>query len=90
MKYRAIFDRSESARRLEAILLLSSGVGVVTAVLIFSKYGLIPGIAVMLLGVALFALARLFDLVAEILSIVGRIEEGGKGAAKQNTGDTPK
>ena len=88
MKYKSIFDRREAAGRFEILLYLASGVGVVTAVFVALQGGLLAAVVVLLLAVVLFALARLIDLLAEILGTVGRLEEGRPTADKQKTGET--
>jgi hypothetical protein len=85
MKSHTIFERCQLAKRLEAILLIASVVGTVTAVFVLLRHGLLLGLPVFLLSLLIFALASLFDLVADTLSSVGRVEENIKAGQTQNT-----
>jgi len=89
MKYNSIYERCESARKLEAVLLLTSMVGGITAVFILWNNSLLLSLAVFLLSVVAFGLGRLFDLVAETLSVVGRIEENVKALQTPKAPNVP-
>ena len=65
MKSHTLFEQCQSAKRLEAILLLASVVGTVTAVFVLLRRGLLLGLPVFLLNVVTFALASLFDLLGK-------------------------
>lgn len=75
MKYESIYERCRSAGQLESVLLLGSVVGGITAFFVFFKYGLLLSLSVFLLSLVAYGLGRLFDLVADILNVVGRVEE---------------
>ena len=83
-----IYRRCQAAGWLEAVLSLATIAGAVTAVFVFFKYGLLASLATFLLCIVLFALARLFELAADLLSMVGRIEEAIKAGRKSATDDT--
>lgn len=88
MKYHSILERCQSARGTEAILLAVSAAGAVIALFAILEYGLLPGLAIILLSALAFALARLCDLMADALSCVGRIEETMKASRIAPATDT--
>lgn len=78
MKDESIYERCRSAGQLESVLLLGSVVGGIAAFFVFFKYGLLLSLSVFLLSLVAYGLGRLFDLVADILNTVGRVEENLK------------
>ena len=88
MKYEAIYERRKSADHLGAVLLPASVAGIATAV-VGSSSNFIPRIGVLLLSLVAFALFRLFDLLGEVLSIVGRLEETSAAAGNKPAPPSP-
>lgn len=78
MKPEYTYERRQSADRMEAVMPLASGVGTITAILMFFNYGWLPGLAVFLLSLIAFALSRVFDLLADVLGSISRVEKGLK------------
>jgi hypothetical protein len=78
MKPESVYDRRQSAGRLEAVLLAVSIVGLVTAGLVVFSHGLLPGLSVFLLSVVAYALSRVIDLLTELIGCMGRMEESMK------------
>lgn len=74
MKSSAIYERHQTARRMEAVLLFASAVGAVTSVFVFLAHGWFLGVAVLLLSLVTFALSQLFDMMSELLGRIGRVE----------------
>ena len=80
MKPEYIFEHRQSADRMAAVMLVTSVLGMVTAVVAFFNYGWMPGFAFFLLSLIAYALSRVFDLLAELLAVAGkgRQSEAGK------------
>ncbi len=83
MKYTSIYERCESAQRLESILLLTSGVTMVAAMVTLWRHGFLFAAVVAVLSVLSYGLSQLFGLLSDVMSSVGRLEENRK------TGQTP-
>lgn len=75
MKPDQIHQHRQGANHMQGILLVTGAIGSVATVLIFMKHGLVAGLASLISSVLAFALARLFELVAELVAVVGRLEE---------------
>lgn len=75
MKRESIYERRESAGRIEVILVVASACGAVAAVLAFLRYGVVLGVLAFLPSVMAFGMSRLVDMISELLACVGRIEE---------------
>ncbi len=75
MNNHAIYQQRRSANQLGAILLVSSVVGFITAALALLSAGFLAGFAVLLLSLVVFALARLLDIIGELVFLLARWEE---------------
>lgn len=71
---------------MEAVMLIVSVMGAVTAVLALFTYGWMPGLALFLLSAIAFGLSRVFDLLADLLSSAG--EENKKSVSPSEKGDS--
>ncbi len=80
MKPERLYERRQSAGRMEAAMIVLSIVGIVAGLFAFLSYGWSPALTLILLGAIAFALSRVFDLLADLLASVGGLEE----AKKQN------
>jgi hypothetical protein len=78
MKDSTTYEQRQSADRMEAVLLLASGVGVIVSIFVFAYHGWPAGVLALLLSLVIFSLARLFDLMSEIMGRIGRLEEYAK------------
>jgi hypothetical protein len=78
MKYEDIYERSQSAGRMEAVMICASAIGAIAAIVALLSYGWLAGLSLFLLSVIAFALSRVFDLLANLLTSVGRFEESKK------------
>ena len=72
---------------MEAVMLIASIFGTITAILMFLKYGWLPGLAVFLLSLIAFALSRVLDLLADVLGSIGRVEESIKQRSSKKDED---
>ena len=78
MKYEDIYERSQSAGRMGAVMILASAIGAIAAIVALLSYGWLAGLSLFLLSVIAFALSRVFDLLADLPISVGRSEESKK------------
>jgi hypothetical protein len=78
MKYEDINERSQSAGRMEAVMIFASAIGAIAAIVALLSYGWLAGLSLFLLSVIAFAMSRVFDLLADLLTSVGRFEESKK------------
>lgn len=61
------YQRQESAGRMEAVLLLVSGIGFIGAIFAFASGGWFPCLTLLILSSLAFGLSRLLDLVSDLL-----------------------
>jgi hypothetical protein len=87
MKPEQIYERRESAGRMEAIMIVASVIGTIAAVAVLLNYGWLPALGLFLLSVIAFAMSRMFDLLGDILSSVGRVEESKKPGRSEKGDD---
>ncbi len=78
MKYEDIYERSQSADRMEVVMIVTSAIGGIAAIVALLTYGWLVGFGLLLLSAIAFALSRVFNLVGDLLTSVGRLEEGKK------------
>ena len=78
MKYEEIYQRSQSAGRMEAVMILASAIGAIASIVTLLSYGWLAGFSLFLLSVIAFAMSRVFDLLADLLTSVGKFEESKK------------
>jgi hypothetical protein len=68
MKYEFIYERSQTAGRMEAVMLIVTVVALVAAVFAFLNYGWLPSLGFLVLSSIAFALSRLFDLIGDLFN----------------------
>jgi hypothetical protein len=66
---------AESTKRILLVMLIASVIGTVMAVMVLLAYGWLPSFALFLLSLIAYALSRVFDLLAELVAIIGRGEQ---------------
>ena len=86
MKSEYVYERRQLADRMEVIMVIASAIGTIAAIFVFFSHGWLPSLALFLLSVIAFALSRVFDLLADVLTSVGRFEEGKK-LSRSDKGD---
>jgi len=59
-------------------MILASAIGAIAAIITFLSHGWLAGFSLFLLSVIAFAMSRVFDLLADLLTSVGRFEESKK------------
>jgi hypothetical protein len=75
MKPEHIYERRQSAGRMEAVMVLTSVIGIATAILALFTYGWVSGLAVFLLSLIAYGLSRVFDFLSDVLLVIGRDEQ---------------
>lgn len=78
MKAEEIYERHQSAGRIEVILIITSVVGMIAAILALFNYGWFPGLTLFFLSVIAYGLSRVVDLLDDLLAAV----EGSKASKK--------
>jgi len=81
MKREDIYERSQTAGKMEAVMLIVTAVALVAAVFAFIGYGWLPALELLVLGLIAFALSRLFDLIGDLFGSMERPEECAKARA---------
>jgi hypothetical protein len=81
------YEKIQLARRMEAVLLAGSAIGVVIAVFAFMRYGWIAGCCVVLLTLITFSLSQLFSLGGELLM---GIDQKADSVTPEKRGDIEK
>jgi fatty acid desaturase len=72
MKTEELYERRQAADRMEAVMFATAAIGVFAAAFSFFFYGWLASLTLLLLSAIAFALARVFDLLAELLAEIGR------------------
>lgn len=75
MKPEYIYERCQSASRMEAVMLVTSVVGTITAIMVLFAYGWLASLTIFLLSLIAYGLSRVFDLLADLLAAIGRGEQ---------------
>lgn len=83
-----LHERRETAARMETVLAAAGALAVFGSIFGFLLNGGIAGFGLLLLGLLAFGLARLFDLVASLLTAVGRLEKS-EGRSRRNRPPAP-
>ena len=78
MKREFIYERRQSAERMEAVMLVVSGVTLIAAFFALLSYGWLPGLGLLILGSVAFALSRLFDLISDLFAAIRGLDESTK------------
>ena len=68
-------------------MIIVGAISVVGAILALFSYGWAPGLTLFVLGLIAFALSRVFDLLAALLTSVGKLEESKKITNRSEQGD---
>ena len=56
-------------------MVIASAMGTIASVVVLFTHGWLPGLGLFLLSVIAFAMSRVFDLLADLMTSVGRLEE---------------
>jgi hypothetical protein len=70
-----IYERRQSAGKMEMVMLAASAIGTVTAILVFLGDGWVPGLSLFLLSLIAYALSRVFDFLSDLLGAIGQNEQ---------------
>ena len=69
-------------------MVIASAIGAVTAVVVLISHGWLAGLSCFLLSAIAFGISRVLDLLADLLSSVGKLEESKKPNPPKQ-GDNP-
>jgi multisubunit Na+/H+ antiporter MnhG subunit len=78
MKPEDVYERLQSADRMDAVMVITSAIGTIAAILALLTHGWLAGLGLFLLSMIAFAMSRVFDLLADLLKSVGSLEESKK------------
>ena len=78
MKYEFIYERTQTAGQMEAVMLIVTVVALIAAVFAFINYGWLPSLGLLVLSSIAFALSRLFDLIGDLFSSAAGPAESAK------------
>jgi hypothetical protein len=78
MKFEYTYEQRQSAGRMEALMLVTGGIGAVAAVWVLFTSGRFASLALFLLSLIAFGLSRVFDLLGDVLGSISRVEESLK------------
>lgn len=85
MKYEVIYERSQTAGRMEAVMLIVTAIALVAAVFAFiGGSGWLAGLILLVLSSIAFALSRLFDLIGDLFGSMGAPRESAKPQATES------
>jgi hypothetical protein len=89
MKPNPLYEKRQSADRMESILAAASVLGGIVAVVVLFTHGWLSSLVLLLLSLIVFGLSRVFDLLGSMLASIGRMEEHMKSEApKKDDGAT--
>ncbi len=69
-------------------MVVFSAIGVIAALFALFSHGWMPSLTLFLLSVIAIALSRVFDLLADLLASVGRLEEVKKLSSSEKRNQT--
>jgi hypothetical protein len=72
MKRELIYERRQAAGRMEAVMLFTTAVALIGAILAFLTYGWWPALELFILGLIAYALSRVFDLLDTLFASIGK------------------
>jgi CHASE2 domain-containing sensor protein len=75
MKREFIYERRQTAGRMEAVTILVTGVALVGSIFAFLSYGWLPSLGLLILGSVAFALSRLFNLIGDLFASIHSTNE---------------
>ena len=74
MKREDVYQRQQSASRLEAVLLVTGLVSIVAAVLAFLGYGILASLVFLILGIIAFSISKVLDLLGDLCGLLRKRE----------------
>jgi hypothetical protein len=78
MKQEFMYERRQTADRMEAIMVGVSVVAVLAAIFAFFRGGWLPGVSFLILASIAFGLSRIFDLLGDLFASTDRSNETTK------------
>ena len=71
MKPEDVYERRQSADRMDAVMVITSAIGAIAAILALFTHGWLAGLSLFLLSMIAFAMSRVFDFVGRRCQEVG-------------------
>ena len=87
MKPEDAYERTQSADRMDAVMVITSAIGAIAAIIALFSHGWLAGLGLFLLSMIAFAMSRVFDLLADLLASVGKLEESKKPGRSEKGDD---
>lgn len=78
MKREFVYERRQTAGRMEAVMLVVSIVTLLGSAVAFLGHGLIPGLGLLVMASIAYALSRLFDLIGDLFASASMNANGAK------------
>jgi len=83
MEREFIYERRQTAGRMEAVMLVVSVVASIGAIFALFRHGWLPSLGLLVLGSVAFALSRLFALLGDLFNSICRPDDGTKPPASE-------
>ena len=78
MKRESIYERRQTADRMEAMMLVVAAVAVAGSLFALLRYGWLPALELLILGSVAFAVSRLFDLIGDLFASIRSLDKKEK------------
>lgn len=78
MKRELICERRQMADRMEAVMVVVTGVALIGSILAFLSYGWLPSLGLLIPGSVAIAVSRLFDLIGDLYASIHSMDESTK------------
>ncbi len=85
MKREFIYERRQTAGRMEAIMIVTSGVALCAAVVGLVRYGWLSSLTLLILASIAYALSVVFDLIGDLFASIDKPDEGGPSRHPEST-----
>ena len=79
-----LYERRQTASRMEAVMLGASALAALAAVFAFFRGGLLSSAGLLLTGLLAFGLARVFDLLGDLFLSIHSSDENAKPQAAES------
>jgi hypothetical protein len=83
MKREFIYERRQTASRMEAVMLVVTGVALIGAIFAFLRYGWLASLGLLILGSVAYGLSRVFDLIGDLFASIAKSDEGPLPRSKE-------
>lgn len=84
MKREFIYERRQTAGRMEAVMLGVTAAALVGALFAFLNYGWLPSLGLLILGSVAFGLSQIFDLLGDLFAWLNELDGSRKPRATED------